>query len=129
MGIGEYMLASSIEWILIVSGVGTAAGGFAACLFPQLVLQLVFGAKSTDGLTMFFVRHWGGLLCVVCALTVYSACFPATRLPILTASVIEKFVIVALIFFGPLKRTVAMTAIGIMDGVLAILFVAYLAGV
>ena len=66
---------------------------------------------------------------MVCALTVYSAYFPATRVPILTASVIEKFVIVALIFFGPLKRTVAMTAIGIMDGILALLFVVYLAGV
>ena len=123
------MLASSIEWILIVSGIGTAAGGLAACLFPKPVLQLVFGAKSNDGLTMFFVRHWGALLGVVCALTVYSAYVPATRVPILTASVIEKFVIVALIFFGPVKRTFAMTAIGTMDGVLAVLFIAYLAGV
>lgn len=122
------MLASSIGWILILSGVATAAGGFAACLFPHLVLQLLFGAKSNDGLTIFFVRHWGALLCVVCALTVYSAHFPVTRVPILTASIIEKIVIVALIFFGPLKRTIATTAIGIMDGILAILFVVYLAG-
>jgi len=121
------MLASSIGWILIVSGVATAAGGLVACLFPQPVLQLVFGAKSTDGLTMFFIRHWGGLLFVVCALTVYSAYVPATRAPILTASVIEKAVIVLLIFFGPVKRTVAMTSIAIMDGILAVLFVAYLA--
>jgi hypothetical protein len=122
------MLASSIGWILIVSGVAAASGGLAACLFPQLVLQLVFEAKSTDGLTMLFVRHWGGLLFVVCALTVYCAYFPATRTPILTAAVIEKFVIVVLIFFGPVKRTVAMTAIAGLDGILAILFVAYLVG-
>jgi hypothetical protein len=77
------MLASSIGLILILSGAATAAGGLAGCLVPQAVLQLVFGAKSTDGLTMFFVRHWGALLCVVCALTVYSAYFPATRVPIL----------------------------------------------
>ncbi len=123
------MLASNIEWILIVSGIGTAAGGLAACLFPKQVLQIVFGVKSDDGLTRFFVRHWGALLCVVCALTVYSAYIPATRVPILTASVIEKVVIVALIFLGPVKRTFAMTAIGTMDGVLAVLFIAYLAGV
>ena len=77
---------------------------------------------------MFFVRHWGALLCMVCALTVYSAYVPATRSPILTASVIEKIVIVGLIFLGPVKRTVAMTAIGLLDGVLAVLFVAYIAG-
>ena len=121
------MLVSSMGWILILSGAATALGGLAACLFPHPVLKLVFGAKSDDGLTLFFVRHWGALLCVVCALTVYSAYFPATRVPILTASVIEKLVIVAVIFFGPLKRTPAMTAIGIMDGILTVLFAAYLA--
>ena len=77
---------------------------------------------------MFFVRHWGALLFVVCALTVYSAYVPASRVPILTAAIIEKFAIFALVFFGPLKRTIAMTVGGIMDGVLAILFTAYLAG-
>jgi hypothetical protein len=123
------MLASSIGWILIVSGTGTAAGGFAACLFPKPISQLVFGTKISDGLTTFLVRHWGGLLFVTCALTVYSAYFPATRPPILTASIIEKIVIVTLIFFGPVKRTLAMTALGIIDGVLAVLFIAYLAGV
>jgi hypothetical protein len=123
------MLASSIAWILIVSGIGTAAGGVGACLFPHPVLKLVFGTTSTDGLTLFFVRHWGALLFVVCALTVYSAYVPVTRPPILTASIIEKLVIVTLIFFGPVKRTLTMTAFGIIDGVLAALFIAYLAGV
>jgi hypothetical protein len=33
--------------------------------------------------------------------------------------------IVVLIFFGPMKRTVAMTIFGTIDGILAILFVAY----
>jgi hypothetical protein len=123
------MLASSIRWILIGSGVATAIGGLAACLFPQPVLQLVFGAKSNDGVTIFFVRHWGALLFVVCALTVYSAYVPATRVPILTAAIIEKFAIVALIFFGPAKRTVAMTLVAAIDGILALLFVVYLARV
>ena len=122
------MLASCIGWILIVSGVATAAGGLAACLFPLPVLQLAFGTKTTDGLTIFFVRHWGALLFVVCALTVYSAYVSGTRVPILTAAVIEKLAIVLLIVFGPAKRTPAMTAIAMMDGILAILFVAYLAG-
>jgi hypothetical protein len=127
--IGGYVLESSIGWILIVSGVATAVGGLAACLFPQPVLQIVLGAKSTDSMTMFFVRHWGGLLCVVCALTVYSAYIPTTRVPILTAAAIEKFVLIVLIFFGPVKRTVAMTAVATMDGILTIVFVAYLPGI
>ena len=60
-------MASSIGWKLIVSGVVSAAGGLAACLFSQPISQLVFGIQSTDGVTMFFVRHWGNLLFVVCA--------------------------------------------------------------
>jgi hypothetical protein len=123
------MLASSIKWVLIISGIGTAAGGLAGLFSPRTTLQLVFGVKGFEGVTMFFVRHWGALLFVVCALTVYSAYVPASRVPILTASIIEKIAIVALIFFGPLKRTVAMTDFGIMDGILAVLFIAYLAGV
>ena len=122
------MLASSIGWILIISGIGTAAGGLAGLFFPRTTLQLLFGVKSSDGVTMFFVRHWGALLFVVCALTVYSGYVPASRVPILTAAIIEKFAIVALIFLGPFKRTIALTGVGTMDGVLAILFTAYLAG-
>jgi hypothetical protein len=122
------MLTSSIGWILIVSGIGTAAGGLAGLFFPRTTLRLAFAAEISDGTTMFFVRHWGALLFVVCTLTVYAGYVPASRLPILTAAVIEKIVIVALIFFGPIKRTVAMTIVGTIDGILAILFVAYLAG-
>lgn len=122
------MLASSIGWILIISGIGTAAGSLAVALFPKLVAQLAFGAQSPDALNIFLIRHWGALLFVVCALTVYCAYVPATRVPILTAAVIEKLVIVVLILFGPVKRTVAMTVVAALDGTLAILFIAYLAG-
>lgn len=123
------MLTSSIGWILIVSGVFTAGGGLAGLISPKLILQLVFGVKGVDGPLMFFTRHWGALLFVVCALTVYSAYFPNTRVPILTASILEKIVIVALVFFGPLKRTVLMTIVGAFDGILALIFIAYLAGI
>ena len=122
------MLTSAIGWILVVSGIATAAGGLAAFVFPRPVLKFVFGAESDDGLTMFLIRHWGLLLFVVCALTVYSAYVPVTRVPILTAAVIEKIGIVGLILFGPVKRTVGMTLVAILDGTLAVVFIAYLAG-
>ncbi len=38
------------------------------------------------------------------------------------------FVIVALILFAPVKRTIAMTAIATFDGILTMVFVAYLSG-
>jgi hypothetical protein len=122
------VLASSIGWILVVSGVITALGGFAAFGFPRALLRLVFGADNADNATMFFVRHWGVLIFVVGGLIAYGANAPAIRAPVLTAASIEKFAIVALVFFGPLKRTSMMTAVAAIDGLFTILYVAYLAG-
>jgi hypothetical protein len=44
------------------------------------------------------------------------------------AAAVEKFAMGLAVFFGPVKRTTAMTAIAIVDGIFAILYVAYLAG-
>ena len=121
------MLASSIGWILVGSGIITAVAGLAALLFPHLFLRLGFGVESTSPF-VFFVQHWGVLIFAVGALIVYSAYVPTVRAPVLVAAAIEKFAIGLLTFFGPMKRTTAMTAIAIGDGAFAILYVAYLAG-
>jgi hypothetical protein len=122
------MLASSIGWILVTSGVITAGAGLAALLFPHFFLRIGFGVESPASSTVFFVRHWGVLIFVVGALIVYSAYVQTVRAPVLVAAAIEKFAIGLLTFFGPMKRTTAMAAIAIGDGAFAILYVAYLAG-
>jgi len=122
------MLASSIGWILVASGIITAGAGLAAFLFPRLFLRFALGVESPIGSLLFFVRHWGVLIFAVAALIVYSAFAPAVRAPVLAAATIEKFAIGLLTFFGPVKRTTAMTAIAVGDGAFAILYVAYLAG-
>ncbi len=122
------MLASSIGWILIASGVITAAGGFAALLFPRPLLRVAFAIEPIDRAVLFFTRHWGLLIFLVGALTVYAAYDAATRNPILAAAAIEKVALVAMIFFGPLRRTIGMTAIAIVDGIFAILYITYLVG-
>lgn len=122
------MIYRSIEWILIVSGTVTAAGGFVASIAPQPFLRLGFAVESVDAATMFFVRHWGVLIFTIGALTVCGAYVPTLRPPVLIAAALEKFVVVALIFFGPVKRTMAMTAIAGVDGLFTILYVSYLAG-
>jgi hypothetical protein len=126
---GGKMLVSSIGWILVASGVITAGGGLAALLFTHVFLQLGFEVESPTSSALFFVRHWGVLIFAVAALIVYSAYAPATRTPVLVAAAIEKFAMGLLVFFGPVKRTGAMTAIAIVDGTFAVLYVVYLAGV
>jgi hypothetical protein len=120
--------ASSIGWILVVSGIATAAGGLTGLLFSRELLLLAFGVRDAAASTVFFVRHWGVLIFAVGGLTVCAAYVPSVRFPTLTAAALEKFAIVILIFFGPLKRTTAMTAIAAMDGLFAAIYVAYLAG-
>ena len=100
----------------------------AALLSPALFLRLVFGVESPASWTLFFVRHWGVLILAVGALILYSAYAPALRAPILIAAAFEKFAIGLLVFFGPVKRTGAMTVIATLDGVFAILYVIYLVG-
>ena len=123
------MLASSIGWILVASGAITAGAGLAALLFPHLFLRLGFDVESPDSATVFFVRHWGVLIFAVAGLIVYSAYAATVRVPVLVAAALEKFAIVLLIFFGPMRRTSAMTAIALGDGAFALVYAAYLAGI
>jgi hypothetical protein len=120
-------MLSSIGPILIVSGLIAVGSGLAALLAPRLFLRLGFGDESASGSSVFFVQHWGVLIFVVGALIAYSAYAPAIRVPVLVAAVVEKIALGLLVFFGPLKRTGGMTATALMDGLFAILYIAYLA--
>ncbi|MGR4064931.1 MAG: hypothetical protein ACLQPV_05740 [Vulcanimicrobiaceae bacterium] len=122
------MSEPTIWWILIVSGIVTALAGLPAALAPSLLLPFAFGDDRPSPATVFFCRHWGLLIFLVGALVFQSAYVPATRGPILLAAAIEKLAIGALVFFGPLKRTMPMTVIAIGDGIFAILYIVYLAG-
>jgi hypothetical protein len=85
------MLASSIGWILIASGLITAGGAVAALLFPYLFLRPGFNVESPASSAVFFVRHWGVLILAVGVLIVYSAHAPIVRTPVLVTAAIEKF--------------------------------------
>jgi hypothetical protein len=122
------MITASIVWISLVSGVVTAVGGLGGFVAPVPLLRLAFGIDRPEAATSFFVRHWGLLIFLVGALVVYSAYVPSVRQPIFIAAAIEKAAIVAMVFFGGLKRTPVMTALAAGDGLFTILYVAYLAG-
>jgi hypothetical protein len=121
-------LTSTIEWILVVSGLITAGGGLAALLVPHLFLRLGFADENPVNVSLFFVRHWGVLILAIGGLIVFSAFAPSIRVPVLVAAAVEKCAIGLFIFFGPMRRTGGMTAIAVADGIFAILYVAYLLG-
>jgi uncharacterized protein with PQ loop repeat len=122
------MLRSSIEWILIISGLITAVAGLVALLFPHFQLRSTYEVENPASIAVFFVMHWGLLVFVVGCLIIYSAYTPAIRVPILIAAAIEKFALGLLVFFGPVRRTSGMTTSAVVDGVFAILYVLYLVG-
>jgi hypothetical protein len=122
------MLTSSIVWILVVSGIISVGGGVTAFLVPHLFLRLGFGTEINASATAFFVRHWGVLVFVIGALIVHSAFAIPLRSPVLIAAAIEKLAMGVLIFFGPMKRTPGMTAVAIVDGTFAVIYIAYLGG-
>jgi hypothetical protein len=122
------VLTTSIGWVLIVSGIVTAGGGLVALLFPHFNLRSTYGDESPTSVSVFFVRHWGVLILAVGGLIILSAYDPAIRVPILVAAAVEKFAIGLLVFFGPVKRTSGMTVVAIVDGIFALLYVGYLAG-
>src|SRR5215469_13203371 len=96
--------------------------------FPSSVFAIGVRSQKSASATVLFVRHWGVLIFAVATLIVYSAYVPTVRAPVLAAAAIEKFAVGLLIFFGPMKRTSAMTALALGDGAFAVLYVAYLAG-
>jgi hypothetical protein len=122
------MLAPYIVWILMVSAAITAGGGLAAFLAPHFFLRLGFGVERPESASLFFVRHWGVLILALAALTLYGAYVSSVRTPVLVAGATGKFALGLLVFFGPVKRTSGMTAIAIVDGILAVLYLVYLAG-
>ena len=95
-------------------------------LFPKTLLRLAFKIDAPDGGMLFFVMHWGVLIFVVGALLKVVAFEPALRTPVLIAAAIEKFAILFLVLFGPLKRTPGMTFIAAADGSLAVIYTLYL---
>jgi hypothetical protein len=116
----------SIGWILVVSGVLTALAGAGAFLFPKALLRLVFGVGDAVAAILFFTRHWGVLIFVVGALLAVVANEPGLRAPVMIAAAIEKYAILFLVFFGPLKRTPGMTLVAAFDGSLAAIYSLYL---
>jgi hypothetical protein len=122
------MIGSAVVPILVFSGIATALAGLAPLCAPRMLLRLAFDVPDPRNPTLFFVRHWGALLFCIGVLIASSAYVPQARTPLLALAAFEKLLIVVLVFFGPLQRTLAMTAIAVADGIFAALYIAYLAG-
>jgi len=83
---------------LRLSGWATLLGG-AAFVFPMLWLKLG-NVSVTEPAGLFYLRHWGLMVCCLGALIVCAAGRPALRRPVVLAALVEKLGLVLLVALG-----------------------------
>jgi hypothetical protein len=118
------MSPSFAQPVLLISGIVTALAGLPVALAPKPALRALFGVREPDAATRFFARHWAVLITLMGLLLAGSAYVESARTMILAAGATEKFIIAAMIFFGPLQRTRA----ALTDTAFALFYVTYIAG-
>jgi uncharacterized protein YjeT (DUF2065 family) len=113
---------TTVAWCILASGAITALGGVATFAAPRRVARAVFDVERVPDSMLFFVRHWGILIFAVGGLVVYAAYVPATRLPILSAAIVEKVCVGVLVWSGPVRPTKLMNLAAIGDALFSILY-------
>jgi hypothetical protein len=121
------MLAAHIELILLITGLATA-GGLVVFLAPAVMMRMLFGQAPCDAASVFIVRHWGLLVCLVGALLVYAAYHAEVRAPTLIVAIVEKAAIVLGLSISPLRSRPAVLVMVLADGGMAAVYLMYLIG-
>lgn len=122
------MITESIPWILFIIGIATASmiGQYFA---PKKVLAFT-NITIDDEAGLFYAKHWGMMVFVLGALLIWAAFDEAIRTPIIVAAVLEKLVLVYMVFTN-LKTNVGKGLLGaaLFDAVSSIVLILYLLGV
>jgi hypothetical protein len=121
------MIAIHIEFILLLTGTVTAIAGLQFFL-PRRLAKKNFGEEPGSDTALLLARHWGMLVLCFGALLVLAAKNEAIRQPVMIAAAVEKLALAGNIFATSLRRHVPAAAIAIGDTLMALLYVAYLAG-
>lgn len=118
------MVTEHIHTILLVTGIITCSlvvGVFA----PGVVLRYCFFEDRPSATQTLMVQHWFLVVALIGSLIVYAAFDPAVRTVVLTAAVVEKFSIGALVAVSR-ARNWRLAFIASVDAVMGLLYVSYL---
>ena len=121
------MIAAHIEPILIVTGTVTAFT-LIQLIAPLRILRTIFGETPTDAISLGLARHWGLVIFCVGVLLIYAAFHPAVRDPAMVFAAAEKATLGAGVLGTSLRRHVIAAAIAAGDSLIALVYIAYLAG-
>lgn len=121
------MIAIHIEFILLITGIFTTIGGLQFFL-PAKLSKLNFGEAPSSDVSMFLARHWGMLVLCFGALLILASKNEAIRQPVMIAAAVEKAALAGNIFVTSLRKHPSALVIAVADTLMALLYVAYLAG-
>jgi len=115
-----------MKGILLLAGALTCTMIYAA-IAPQAALQASFGATLTGPLAEIVVRSWGALIALTGGMLLYAAFHVESRPLVLVVASASKAVFIALLLaYGrPFFPQAALPLV--VDGILVVLFVLYLA--
>jgi hypothetical protein len=120
-------MANALTAMFVVSGIATA-GAILFFLMPRLGIRMLFGAEISDNVTVFLMRNWGLLVFLIGCLLVVAGYNPLIRVPIAVVAAAEKSVLVALLLAGAVKWTPFLKIVAAVDGLFALLYIAFLFG-
>jgi hypothetical protein len=123
----DKMIDTRIEPILIITGAATAVA-LVQFLAPSQVLRLVYGEAPTDAISLGLARHWGLLIFCVGVLLIYAAFHPPLRDSTMVFGAAEKVALGSGVLGTSLRRHRVAAAIAAGDSVIALIYIAYLAG-
>jgi hypothetical protein len=121
------MIAAHIEVILVITGLLTA-GVLVISVAPARAMKMLFGQAPSDVLSLFIVRHWGLLVCLVGVLLIYAAYHAEIRTPTLIVAIVEKVALVLGILASPFRQRPMALGMAIADAGMSAVYAAYLAG-
>lgn len=121
-------LVVRMKWIMLLSGALTCTMLHVA-IAPHKALTGMFGASIDGPVADVVVRSWGALIALVGAMLIYGAFDAASRPLVLTVAGLSKLTFIGLVLAhgGLFLGAQAGVAIAI-DGVMVLLFAAYLVG-
>lgn len=117
----------SIKWVMLVSGLLTCTM-FYALLAPDASLRSTFGQSIDGPVAQIVVRNWGALIGLMGLLLIYGAFRESIRRVALVLAGASKVVFITLVLsLGQefLRYQVGVSVI--VDSVMVVLFIAYLA--
>jgi hypothetical protein len=120
-------IASSIFWVLLISGIATCSMVLQA-FAPRFVVRFIFGDDIATASGLLMARSWGAMVFVSGLLLIASAYHPEFRLPVLLNAIAGKLSFTLFVLANG-RRYLARPAfaMALADLVMVALFAWYLA--